>query len=231
MDKNTNLEEKIIKFLLDPNNKDNYEGYEVFKRVFLKEFFKEEYALLRKFYDGEDLFNEFLVRVIFREDGFLLNNNMKEKINNIQHNFLSYLFMSIHNFLRTYRRKAKFEDSFKEQKSMKLESIQTSDNRTKDLLEYNARVHIDYSLHIEAQEILESIKKDFSEKELRTLCYMFLNEKKYYGEEITDDNAYKRKSRMKKTLSEYINKKGFSLQGFALFVKEYLMSEICKKLC
>lgn len=220
------LEEKIVEFLLDPNNPESYKGYEIFKKAFIKEFNK--YSLLKNYYDGEDLFNEFLTKVVFREDGFLLNKNMIEKINSQKDNFFSYLYMSIHNFLRTYNRRAKVRIiSDEEQSKQRFENIYQKNEEGKEFETSYLKQEINYIVIIEAKEILKAVKKDFSEKDLRTLCYMFFDDKSYYGENISDDNAYQRKSRLKKRLADYVRKKGFSLEGFEFFIKNYLLSEIC----
>ncbi|WP_456382977.1 hypothetical protein [Persephonella sp.] len=224
MAENTRVREEIIKFLLNPHNKDNYLGYEILKRVFASQY--SRFPLVKERYELEEIYNEFLHKVIFKEKGFLLNNTILEKIHDEYTNIISYLYTTINNFLRTINKQIlseikteKGEDRYK--------NLFIKDEEKKERETIHLKTEVAYIIIIEAKEILEKIKEDFDEKDLRTLCYMFLDDKTFFEEKITDDNAYQRKSRLKKKLTKYVKENGFSKEGFLYFVQNYL-SEICK---
>ena len=215
----------IIDFLLNPHNPDNITGYEILFKIFVKEFGK--YELLKKHTEPEDLFNDFLTKVLFKQN-FSLNPTLKEKIKDRSTNIVSYIYQAIHNFLRTNQREILKKYYTEEKKPRDTQLIQENEEGKEfEILTINKDVSL--VIIIEAKEISETIKKEFSETEQRTLCYMFFNDKNFFGENISDDAAYKRKSRLKSSLTKFVKEKGFSLEGFTYFVQEYLMSEICDK--
>ena len=208
----------ILSFIKDPHNPENQVGHKIFMQVFFKEFYK--YDLLVKYSEPEDLFHEFITTIIFKGKSFTLNPVIAEKMEDPKTKIVSYLYKTIHNFLRTKRREA--------YKNLQIEPI---DKGTEGKQEEPCFNHIiDPVIEIEALEIKEIILKTFSEKEIRVLCYSFLNDKEYFDEELSDDAIYKRKSRMKKFLQDFVKEYGFSLEGFACFIDKYLKSDICDKL-
>ncbi len=215
----------IIEFLLDPHNPDSINGYEILFRIFLKEFNK--YDLLKKYSQPEDVFGNFLSKILFKQN-FSLNPTIKEKIGDETTNIVSYIYKTMHNFLRT-KQKEVLKKYYTEENQEKHQPVIQKDEegKTKEFIGVNEKVSL--IVIIEAKEIADIIQKDFSESEKRTLCYMFLDDKSFFGKEISDDAAYKRKSRLKTLLTDFVKEKGFSLEGFSYFVQEYLMSEICEK--
>jgi len=223
-DKNSPFDH-IIEFLLDPHNPDSIDGYEILFRIFLKEFNK--YDLLKKYDDPADVFNDFLSKILFKQN-FSLNPTIKEKIEDETTNIVSYIYKTIHNFLRTKQREI-LKKYYTEENQEKHKPIEKKDEEGKVIEEVSIDEKISPLVIIEAKEIAEIIEKEFSESEKRTLCYMFFDDKSFFDKEISDDAAYKRKSRLKSFLTDFVKEKGFSLEGFSYFVQEYLMSEICDK--
>ena len=215
----------IIDFLLNPHDPDNITGYQILFKIFVKEFGK--YELLKKHTEPEDLFNDFLTKVLFKQN-FSLNPTLKEKIKDKSTNIVSYIYQAIHNFLRTNQREILKKYYTEEKKTRDIQLIQENEEG-KEFEIITINKNVSPIVIMEAKEISETIQKEFSETEKRTLCYMFLNDKNFFGENISDDAAYKRKSRLKSRLSELVREKGFSIEGFTYFVQEYLMSEICNK--
>ncbi len=215
----------IIDFLLDPHNKNNKTGFEILFKIFLKEFNK--YDLIKKYEQVEDIFNDFLVRVLFKQN-FSLNPTIKEKIEDKSSNIVSYIYQAIHNFLRTKQREI-LNKYYTEEHQERHESVvkENEEGREREVIGVNEK--ISPIVIIEAKEISEIIQNEFSESEKRTLCYMFFDDKSFFEKKLSDDAAYKRKSRLKNFLTKFVAEKGFSLEGFSYFVQEYLMSEICKK--
>ncbi|WP_457626004.1 hypothetical protein [Persephonella sp.] len=198
----------VIEFLLNPH--DNIEGYRIFYGLFKREF--KKYRLLEKNLNAFDLFHDFLVQVIFKNRTWELNPTIHSKIND---KIVQYIYRSLHNFLRTKNREFFAKEYTKEE--LKENQIDDSSPVVLDLI-------------IEAKEIKEKILNSFSRKDLRTICSLLMEDRKYIDEDISDDAFYQRKSRMRKKLKEFIKENGFSLEGFAYFQKYILKSEICDKL-
>ena len=215
----------IIEFLLDPHNPDSINGYEILFKIFLKEFNK--YDLLKKYEDPSDVFNDFLSKILFKQN-FSLNPTIKEKIDDETTNIVSYIYKTIHNFLRTKQREI-LKKYYSEENRPIYEPLIQKDEEGNERETIGINEKVSLITIIEAKEIAEVIKKDFSESEKRTLCYMFFDDKNFFDKKISDDAAYKRKSRLKTLLTDFVKEKGFSLEGFSYFVQEYLMSEICEK--
>lgn len=215
----------IVDFLLNPHNSDNKKGFEILFKIFLKEFNK--YDILKKYECSEDVFNDFMIKVLFKQN-FSLNPTIKEKIEDSSSNIVSYIYKAIHNFLRTKQREV-LKRYYTQEAQEKQQSILKKDEYDREREFIGTNDKISPTIIIEAKEILETINKELPEAEKRTLCYMFFEEKEFFEKEISDDAAYKRKSRLKKFLTKFVKEKGFSLEGFSYFVQEFLMSEICKK--
>jgi len=215
----------ILDFLLNPYNKNNKTGLEILFKIFIKEFNK--YDLLKKYEQSEDIFNEFLIKVLFKQN-FSLNPTIKSKIKDKKSNIISYIYQTIHNFLRTKQREV-LKNQYTEKNQLKNEPFNKKDEKGKEREVIGVNEKISPIIIIEAKEIANMINKEFSEIEKRTLCYMFFNDKHFFEKELSDDAIYKRKSRLKNFLSNFVKEKGFSLEGFSYFIQEYLMSKICEK--
>ncbi len=237
MEENKRPFDYIIEFLLNPHNPNNKIGYDIFFKVFLKEFNK--YSLLKNELEPEDVYSEFLLKIIFKGDKFSLNPTILNKIQENTNNITSYLYMTMHNFLRTKNRelKEKFyveENNQNEEKRLKkkfetLEIKHDNDDKYIENPKITKSPVIETEIMIEAKEIREIIEQKLSDKEKQVLCYTLLDDPSYIKEEISQDALYKRKSRMKKFLTGFVKEHGFSLEGFSYFVQEYLKSEICEK--
>ncbi|SNZ09133.1 hypothetical protein SAMN06265182_1486 [Persephonella hydrogeniphila] len=198
----------VIKFLLNPQNND--EGYWIFYGLFKREF--KKYDLLEKNLNSLDLFHDFLIHIIFKNQKWKLNPTIYSKIDD---KVVSYIYASLHNFLKTKYREF-------------LAREYSKDEITEYEIDEVSPVILD--LIIEAKEIKEKIISSFNQRDIRTICFLLLGDRKYINEEISDDALYQRKSRMKKRLKEFVKENGFSLEGFAYFQKYILKSEICDKL-
>ncbi len=214
----------IINFLLDPYNEKNKTGFEILFKIFIKEFNK--YDLLRKHEQLEDIFNDFLIKVLFKQN-FSLNPAIKEKIEDKSSNIVSYIYQALHNFLRTKQREV-LRRYYTEENKPKNEPLIQKDEEGKEKEIIGINEKISPVIIMEAKEILDIINKELSEKEKRTLCYMFFDDRNFFEKKLSNDAVYKRKSRFKSFLSNFVKEKGFSLEGFSYFIQEYLMSEICK---
>ncbi|WP_456392772.1 hypothetical protein [Persephonella sp.] len=117
-----------------------------------------------------------------------------------------------------------------------LSTVVLTDEETGEQLIENLSVETALNIPalIEAKEIVYFAEKFFSEEDLKTLCHIFFKDKlqkNYCLENLSSDAIYKRVERLKKKLGEFVKKYDCSYEGFDIFRREFLMSEICKKRC
>jgi len=200
----------------------NPEGENIIKSIFAKTLNKPEYQILKAREDFEDLYSSF-----YEEKIILKRKLYEEKFKEDKSGIINYLKASIRHFLDDEKRKLQIEtiSVIKDEEDNQIDIFETiPDTKIKNQLDY-----------IEAKEISEKIKKFLSEEDLKVLCHIVFkdkNDKNYCLENLSQDAIYKRVERLKKEkLTKFVSIYNFSYDGFQLFIDEFLMSEICKKLC
>ncbi|WP_457641257.1 hypothetical protein [Persephonella sp.] len=211
----------IFKYIIDYDSK----GEEIVKNIFRKTLNKSAFDSLITSSDSfDDLYNEFYIKKIIPQ-----RDKFRKIFENDYTGLIKYLKTTIHNFLSDLRDKKKIEELSitieDENSGKKVPLVETvGSNEIFNIIQY-----------IEASEITEKIKKFLSEEDQKVLCYIVFKDKyhkNYCLENLRADTIYKRVERLKKEkLKKFVETYGVTEEGFRLFLKEYLMSEICNKLC
>jgi len=215
------VRESLYKFIVDYDPK----GEEILKKIFRKEAQKGSFTHLipNGEKDIEDLFHDFyLNKILHKRENFI------KIFRTDQEGIISYIKTSIRNYLKDKLEKKRLEEI-----SI---TLNTKENETINIVELTNNPDsfkpIEY---MEAVEITGEIQKFLTKDELKTLCHIVFKSKadsNYCLEDLSSDAKYKRIERLRKNkLKSFVEKHSFSVEGFELFLKEFLMSEICRKIC
>jgi hypothetical protein len=196
-------------------------GEEILKNIFGKQLKKPEFDSLRISSDYfDDLFYSFYEKKIIKK-----RNIFKERFENDKKGLISFLQKTIYNFLQDERDKNKINE---------VRIYTKEDEDITDIILKNPN-QLDLQKYIEAKEIVEHFNEFFTEEDKKIFCYIFFKDKidrNYCVENLNRNVVYKRVERIKKDkFPKFIETYGITYSGFQLFEKEFLMSEICKKVC
>lgn len=219
----TDINIAVYNFLLNSDKN----GLKVVKSMFISILKKSHFKKLKDYNDiGDDLFNQFYLEKLLPKKDYLL-----KKFENDLEGLVRYIYKMITNFLTDVNNKKEIEEI--KIFINKNEEDDKSQNILENIPSESRSSMVDIEI-IESKEILEIIKTFLSEEDKKVLCHIVFKDKQninYCLENLSQDAIYKRVERLKTKLKSFVETYCISQDGFKYFIDEFLMSEICKKIC
>lgn len=219
----TDINIAVYNFLLNSDKN----GLEVIKSIFISVLKKSYFKKLKDYNDlADDLFHQFYLEKLLPKKDDLL-----KRFENDLEGLMRYIYKMMSNFLTDINNKKEIEEV--KIFITKDEEDDESQNILENIPSESRSSKVDIEI-IESKEILEIIKTFLSEEDKKVLCHIVFKDKQninYCLENLSQDAIYKRVERLKTKLKSFVETYCISQDGFKYFIDEFLMSEICKKVC
>lgn len=214
------MNNNILRFIQSPGNSDILKSdYEKLFQIFKDASYKFKIS------EPDEYFQEFIVKNILNNStlrNFALKSSEKE--------VTYYLKRMVVNFIINCHRKSEHEEATLSLNSTVDENQENAD----EFIDMVKDDSLEQVVVIEAKEILDMIKGQFSEDEKKLLCEMLYIEKRgsfTFLKDVTENVFYKRVERFKTKIKTFFKDLQATDEGVKYLLYYIYPSEVCEKFC